>query len=88
VVIAGGPGKRDVPPAISGDRGEGPPDAGLKGLQGIADHTRQKYLLDDKGRPNFEVTLYALRKDGAYGSARFRPGGTYAIRGPWEKGSL
>ena len=56
-----------------------PTEACLKTLQWIADHTRQKYLLDDKGRPNFEVVMYALRKDGAYGSACFRPGRKYAI---------
>lgn len=59
--------------------GLSPLDACLKVLQWIADHTKQKYLLDDKGRPNFEVALYALRKDGAYASARFHPGGTFAI---------
>lgn len=59
--------------------GLSPLDACLKVLQWIADHTKQKYLLDDKGRPNFDVSLYALRKDGAYASARFHPGGTFAI---------
>jgi N4-(beta-N-acetylglucosaminyl)-L-asparaginase len=59
--------------------GLSPTEACLKTLQWIADHTRQKYLLDEKGRPNFEVTFYALRKDGTYGSARFRPGGKFAI---------
>src|SRR6185369_6904551 len=43
--------------------GVAPAEACLKVLQWIADHTRQKYLLDDKGRPNFDVTMYALRKD-------------------------
>jgi N4-(beta-N-acetylglucosaminyl)-L-asparaginase len=59
--------------------GLSPTEACLKTLQWIADHTRQKYLLDDKGRPNFEVTFYAVRKDGAYGSACFRPGRKFAI---------
>ncbi len=59
--------------------GLAPTEACLKVLQWIADHTRQTYLLDDKGRPNFEVVLYALRKDGAYGSACFRPGRKFAI---------
>jgi len=26
-------------------------------------------LLDERGRPNFGCTFYAVRKDGAYGSA-------------------
>jgi N4-(beta-N-acetylglucosaminyl)-L-asparaginase len=59
--------------------GLSPADACLKTLQWIADHTRQKYLLDEQGRPNFEVVLYALRKDGAYGSACFHPGRKFAI---------
>ena len=59
--------------------GLSPTEACLKTLQRIADHTRQKYLLNDKGQPNFEVVMYALRKDGAYGSACFRPGIRFAI---------
>lgn len=49
--------------------GDDPTDACLKVLKWIADHTKRHDLLDDHGRPNFEVTFYALRKDGAYGSA-------------------
>jgi N4-(beta-N-acetylglucosaminyl)-L-asparaginase len=46
-----------------------PSEACMRVLKWIADHTKQSYLFDDKGRPNFGVTMYALRKDGAYGSA-------------------
>jgi N4-(beta-N-acetylglucosaminyl)-L-asparaginase len=49
-----------------------PTEACLKILKWIADHTKQKHLLNDKGEPNFGVTFYALRKDGAYGSATMR----------------
>lgn len=60
--------------------GLAPTEACLKVLQWIADHTKQKYLLDDKGRPNFDVTMYALRKDGAYGSATLRnTGAKFAV---------
>ncbi len=59
--------------------GLSPADACLKVLQWIADHTKQKYLLDAKGRPNFGVTLYALRKDGAYAGANFHKGAKFAI---------
>src|SRR5207249_1672844 len=59
--------------------GLSPTDACLKVLQWIADHTRQAYLLDDKGRPNFGVTLYAVRKDGTYGSAAFTKGVKFAV---------
>jgi N4-(beta-N-acetylglucosaminyl)-L-asparaginase len=56
-----------------------PTDACLRVLRYIADHTQQRYLLDDQGRPNFGVTLYALRKDGAYGSATMRKGAKFAV---------
>ncbi|MCI0629821.1 MAG: isoaspartyl peptidase/L-asparaginase, partial [Phycisphaerales bacterium] len=49
-----------------------PTEACLRVLQWIADHTKQSFLLDEEGRPNFGVTFYALRKDGAYGSATMR----------------
>jgi N4-(beta-N-acetylglucosaminyl)-L-asparaginase len=52
--------------------GMDPVDACLKALHWIAEHTKQAYLLDENGRPNFGVTMYALRKDGAYGSATMR----------------
>lgn len=59
--------------------GLSPTEACLKVLQWIADHTKQKYLLNDKGRPNFNVVLYALRKDGAFGSAAFVKGTRFAV---------
>lgn len=59
--------------------GDDPTEACRKVLKWIADHTRQNYLLDEKGRPNFGVILYALRKDGAYGSATFRKGAKFAV---------
>ena len=49
--------------------GDSPEDACLKVLKWIADHTRRSDLLDENGRPNFEVMLYALRKDGTFGGA-------------------
>jgi N4-(beta-N-acetylglucosaminyl)-L-asparaginase len=66
-------------------RGLAPTEACLKALQWIADHTRQKYLLDDKGRPNFEVTFYP-----AHGrSVRQRAISTgWHIRDPrWDDGA-
>lgn len=60
------------------EMGDSPEAACLYVLQMIADRTRFKRLLDDRGRPNFNVTMYALRKDGAYGSASMLPGATYA----------
>jgi len=60
------------------DRGLAPTEACLAVLKRIADRTQQKRLLDEKGRPNFNVTLYAVRKDGAFGSASIH-NRTYAI---------
>ena len=59
--------------------GLSPTESCLKVLHWIADHTKQKYLLNDRGRPNFNVILYALKKDGSYGSASFRPGSKFAV---------
>ena len=59
--------------------GRDPTDACLDVLKRIAQNTKQKRLLDDHGRPNFNVTMYALRKDGVYGSASLWSGGRFAV---------
>jgi len=59
--------------------GKSPTEACLHALERVADHTRQKRLLNDKGQPNFGLVLYALRKDGAYGCASMHPGYRYAV---------
>lgn len=51
-----------------------PVDACLMVLKKIADCTRESRLLDEKGRPRFNVTLYALRKDGTTGCASMHEG--------------
>ncbi len=61
------------------DQGLSPTEACTAVLKRIADRTKQKRLLDAKGHPNFQVTMYAMRKDGAYGSASMKPGGTFAV---------
>ena len=61
------------------DQGMTPNEACRAVLKRIADRTKQKRLLNAKGEPNFQVTMYAMRKDGAYGSATMRPGGTFAV---------
>lgn len=61
------------------DQGKTPTEACLGVLERIADRTKQKRLLNDQGEPNFQVTMYAMRKDGAFGSACMRPGGTFAV---------
>ncbi len=49
--------------------GADPKDACLKTLERIAHTTKDRRLLDKDGRPNFGIKFYAVRKDGAYGSA-------------------
>lgn len=56
-----------------------PREACLKTLQWIADHTKRRSLLTGAGRPNFNVTMYALRKDGKWGSACMLPGGSFTL---------
>ncbi|MEM9167309.1 MAG: N(4)-(beta-N-acetylglucosaminyl)-L-asparaginase [Planctomycetota bacterium] len=60
-------------------RGMTPTEACLEVLRAIARRTKQRRLLDDAGNPNFNVTMYAIRKDGAFGSACLRPGGSFAV---------
>jgi N4-(beta-N-acetylglucosaminyl)-L-asparaginase len=59
--------------------GRTPTEACLDTLKYIADRTKAPRLLDDKGRPNFNVTLYALRADGAYGSAAMHAGYEFVV---------
>ena len=59
-------------------RGREPEDACLEVLKLVAKRARKRGLMKD-GKPTFELTLYALRKDGAHGSARMYEGGRYAV---------
>ncbi len=61
------------------DDGLEPTDACLQVLKWIADHTKRRVLLNDQGEPNYQVVMYALRKDGVYGAASLRKGGTYSV---------
>lgn len=45
----------------------------------VSNSKRQKRLMRDAQRPSFNVVLYALRKDGAYGSAAMFPGARFAV---------
>ncbi len=54
-----------------------PTEACMQVLKWIADHTKRADLLNPRGEPNFNVALYALRKDGIYGSASLRKGATF-----------
>jgi N4-(beta-N-acetylglucosaminyl)-L-asparaginase len=59
--------------------GHEPTEACLRVLKWIADHTKRPDLLNERGEPNFQVVMYALRKDGAYGAASMRPGRDFAV---------
>lgn len=61
------------------EAGDSPTEACLNVLKRIVDRTRAKRLLDAEGRPNFNVTLYALRKDGQFGSASLWSGHRFAV---------
>lgn len=61
-------------------QGRTPEEACLEALRRIADRTRQPRLLDDRGRPAFNVTLYAVRKDGMTGSASLHQGYEHVVQ--------
>ncbi len=58
--------------------GRSPKDACLDVLKRIAETTKEKRLLDGKGRPGFAISFYAVNKAGAYAGATMwstRPSG-------------
>ena len=60
--------------------GKTPTEACLEVLKEMAHRTkRQRRLIDDTGRPNYNVIVYALRRDGAYGSASMWSGREFAV---------
>ncbi len=61
------------------ESGKAPTEACLAVLHRIASKTLERRNRDERGRPNFNVSFYALRKDGAYGSACLLPGGSFAV---------
>jgi N4-(beta-N-acetylglucosaminyl)-L-asparaginase len=60
-------------------QGKSPEQACLQACERIANQTKMKRLLDDDGRPNFDVRFYAINKRGEHGSASLWSGGTYAV---------
>ena len=48
-------------------------------LKRIERQTVDPRLLDEKGRPDFNVTLYTLRKDGAHASGSIWNARKYAV---------
>ena len=59
-------------------QGMTPEQACLKTLERMVSMTEAR-LLDDKGRPRYDINVYALARDGRSGSASMYEGGTYAI---------
>ncbi|HYE63213.1 MAG TPA: N(4)-(beta-N-acetylglucosaminyl)-L-asparaginase [Phycisphaerales bacterium] len=62
------------------EAGLAPVEACLAALRRIARFTREPRLLNDKGQPGFNVTLYALRKDGVVGAAAMHAGYQYVVQ--------
>jgi N4-(beta-N-acetylglucosaminyl)-L-asparaginase len=60
-------------------RGLAPKDALMAAAERIAETTRDRRLLDAKGRPNFDVKLYCLSKDGRFAGASLWAGATLAV---------
>ncbi|MEM7756220.1 MAG: N(4)-(beta-N-acetylglucosaminyl)-L-asparaginase [Planctomycetota bacterium] len=60
--------------------GMNPTDACLATLEQVARNaTRKKRLTNDRGQPNFNLVLYAVAKDGRYGSACMRGRRQFAV---------
>ncbi|MGH2568989.1 MAG: N(4)-(beta-N-acetylglucosaminyl)-L-asparaginase [Bacteroidota bacterium] len=60
-------------------QGKSPEQACLLACERIVRQTKMKRLLDDNGRPKFDVDFYAINKRGEYGSASVWSGGRYVV---------
>lgn len=59
--------------------GKSPEAACVAALERLVEATRVPYLLDDKGRPSFDVKFYAVNKTGETGSAAIWSGAKHAV---------
>jgi N4-(beta-N-acetylglucosaminyl)-L-asparaginase len=59
--------------------GKTPSQAAWECAKKVADHTKEKRLLDAKGRPNFNASFYAMNTFGAWGGACLYAGGSMAV---------
>jgi len=59
--------------------GDSPEQACLHACQRIAEHTKLARLLDDQGRPDFNVSFYAVNKQGEVAGAQIRGRGRMAV---------
>jgi N4-(beta-N-acetylglucosaminyl)-L-asparaginase len=60
-------------------QGKSPEEACLQACQRIVNQTKMKRLLDNDGKPDFDVRFYALNKRGEFGSASIWNGGKFAV---------
>jgi N4-(beta-N-acetylglucosaminyl)-L-asparaginase len=60
-------------------QGKSPEEACLTACKRIAAQTKMKRLLDDKGRPKFDVNFYAINKRGEFGGAAIWSGAKFAV---------
>ena len=58
--------------------GASPEQAALKTLERMV-HQTEPRLLDDKGRPRYDIQVYALAKDGRFGGAGMYEGASFAV---------
>lgn len=87
VGAAGSTGRGEANIQVSGSRvivenmknGMEPMDAILNVLKRVCDQTKSERLLHSKGKPNFNLSFYALRKDGKYAGASIYRGGRFAV---------
>lgn len=59
-------------------QGKSPEEAGLQALKRIAEMTTEPYLLDEQGRPRFDLRFYAVNKKGEFAGTSMWSGGEYA----------
>ncbi len=60
-------------------QGKTPEQACLMACERIVKQTKMKRLLDEKGRPKFNVNFYAINKRGEYGAAAIWSGSKFAV---------
>jgi N4-(beta-N-acetylglucosaminyl)-L-asparaginase len=58
--------------------GATPEQAALKTLERMV-HMTEARMLDDKGRPRYDIQVYAVAKDGRYGAATMYEGASFAV---------
>jgi N4-(beta-N-acetylglucosaminyl)-L-asparaginase len=60
-------------------QGASPEESCLQACARIVRLTKMRRLQTDDGKPNFNVTFYAINKQGEYGSASIWQGGTFTV---------